>query len=130
MGFKIRDKSLFWTISGWKNNWEPKILNMPRMIKSNQTAYLTCRYDHHSYLRSNFGLYFSGAVLQKLFENIKTIRIWRFKILADINPRIEKCLQNSIRMLNSCLIDKARWCNSFIYFRKEEWLISSIEIMN
>jgi len=26
MGFRIRDKSLFWTKSGWKNNWEPKIL--------------------------------------------------------------------------------------------------------
>ncbi len=25
---------------------------MPRPIKSSQTAYLTSRYDHHSYLRS------------------------------------------------------------------------------
>lgn len=53
MGFKIRDKSLFWTKSGWKNNWEPKILNMPRACHPTETAYLTTRYDHHSFLRSN-----------------------------------------------------------------------------
>lgn len=53
MVFKIRDKSLFWTKSGWKNNWEPKILNMPRACPPAETAYITTRKDHHSYLRSN-----------------------------------------------------------------------------
>lgn len=52
MVFRIRDKSLFWTKSGWKNNWEPKILNMPKPINSVNTQYLTCRFDHHSFLRS------------------------------------------------------------------------------
>lgn len=52
MVFKIRDKSLFWTKSGWKNNWEPKILNMPRGTPSLETAYFTTRKDHHSFLRS------------------------------------------------------------------------------
>jgi len=52
MVFRIRDKSLFWTKSGWKNNWEPKILNMPKPINTVNTQYVTCRFDHHSYLRS------------------------------------------------------------------------------
>ena len=52
MGFKIRGKSLFWTTAGWKNNWEPKILNMPKGFNPVQTAYVTTRMDHHSYLRS------------------------------------------------------------------------------
>lgn len=53
MVFRIRDKSLFWTKSGWKNTWEPKILNMPKPINSANTQYVTCRFDHHSFLRSN-----------------------------------------------------------------------------
>ncbi len=53
MVFRIRDKSLFWTKSGWKNTWEPKILNMPKPINSPNTQYVTCRFDHHSFLRSN-----------------------------------------------------------------------------
>ncbi len=52
MAFRIRDKSLFWTKSGWKNTWEPKILNMPKPINSANTQYVTCRFDHHSFLRS------------------------------------------------------------------------------
>jgi len=52
MVFRIRDKSLFWTKSGWKNTWEPKILNMPKPINSVNTQYVTCRFDHHSFLRS------------------------------------------------------------------------------
>lgn len=52
MVFRIRDKSLFWTKSGWKNTWEPKILNMPKPINSPNTQYVTCRFDHHSFLRS------------------------------------------------------------------------------
>lgn len=52
MVFRIRDKSLFWTKSGWKNNWEPKILNMPKAINSASTQYVVCRFDFHSFLRS------------------------------------------------------------------------------
>ena len=101
MGFRIRDKSLFWTISGWKNNWEPKILNMPRMIKSNQTAYITSRYDHHSFLRSSFSSKLSGSILQKLFKNMQTIFIRRLQSRTNSYPRIKKYLQNSLLMLNS-----------------------------
>lgn len=113
MGFKIRDKSLFWTITGWKNNWEPKILNMPRMIKSSQTAYMTSRYDHHSFLRSIFLFYTppSGPILQKLLQNIKTIRLRRFSNRATFYPRIKKHIQNSVRMLNPSRINQTRWCN-------------------
>ena len=52
MSFRIRDKSLFWTKSGWKNNWEPRILNMPKPIHPTNTQYVTSRFDHHSFLRS------------------------------------------------------------------------------
>ena len=52
MVFRIRDKSLFWTKSGWKNNWEPKILNMPKVINPANTQYVMMRNDYHSFLRS------------------------------------------------------------------------------
>jgi hypothetical protein len=52
MVFRIRDKSLFWTKSGWKNNWDPKVLQMPKAINSPVTQYVTCRFDFHSFLRS------------------------------------------------------------------------------
>lgn len=52
MVFRIRDKSLFWTKSGWKNNWEPKILNMPKPINSPNTQYVVMRADFNSFLRS------------------------------------------------------------------------------
>lgn len=52
MVFRIRDKSLFWTKSGWKNNWEPKILNMPKAINSPNTQYVIMRGDYNSFLRS------------------------------------------------------------------------------
>ena len=52
MVFRIRDKSLFWTKSGWKNNWEPKILNMPKPINPATTQYVIMRNDYHSFLRS------------------------------------------------------------------------------
>lgn len=52
MVFRIRDKSLFWTKSGWKNNWEPKILNMPKPINPANTQYVVMRNDYHSFLRS------------------------------------------------------------------------------
>jgi len=51
MVFRIRDKSLFWTKSGWKNNWDPKVLQMPKAINSPVTQYVTCRFDYHSFLR-------------------------------------------------------------------------------
>lgn len=68
MVFRIRDKSLFWTKSGWKNNWEPKILNMPKPINSVNTQYVTCRFDHHSYLRST-----SACI--KSYKPIETSRV-------------------------------------------------------
>lgn len=52
MAFRIRDKSLFWTKSGWKNNWEPKILNMPKAINPTTTQYVIMRGDYNSFLRS------------------------------------------------------------------------------
>ena len=64
MVFKIRDKSLFWTKSGWKNNWEPKILNMPKPINVPNTQYIACPFDHHSFLRSiNFTIQWSRPIV-------------------------------------------------------------------
>ena len=77
MGFKIRDKSLFWTRSGWKNNWEPKILNMPRPVNSSNTMYVLNRNDHHSFLRSICISKCSGAILSQLFAHPKAVSLWK-----------------------------------------------------
>lgn len=77
MVFRIRDKSLFWTKSGWKNNWEPKILNMPKAINSPSTQYVSCRFDHHSFLRSN-------SNITKLFKLIETFLVPASNIFMEI----------------------------------------------
>ncbi|EGR33381.1 hypothetical protein IMG5_054710 [Ichthyophthirius multifiliis] len=51
MGYKIRNKSIFWTRGGWKNNWHPKNFNTPRPSDGEMTVAIRCRYDHHSFLR-------------------------------------------------------------------------------
>lgn len=56
MVFKVRDKNIFWTRNGWKNNYYPRVFNMPRPINGDSTMTVRCRYDHHSYLRSNCAL--------------------------------------------------------------------------
>ncbi len=52
MGFKIRDKSLFWTRAGWKNNWAPKVLMASVAHDPLLTQAIVNRADHHSFLRS------------------------------------------------------------------------------
>lgn len=52
MVFKVRDKNIFWTRNGWKNNYYPRVFNMPRPINGDATMTVRCRYDHHSFLRS------------------------------------------------------------------------------
>ena len=70
MGFKIRDKSLYWTRSGWKNNWEPRILNMPRPVNVANTMYLLNRLDTHSFLRSK---HFSIILVTQAYRNYSRI---------------------------------------------------------
>jgi len=53
MVYKIRNKSFFWTKTGWKNNYFPKSFNMPRPSSSESTLAIRCRYDHHSFLRAH-----------------------------------------------------------------------------
>lgn len=53
MVYKIRNKSFFWTKTGWKNNFFPKSFNMPRPSASETTLAIRCRYDHHSFLRAH-----------------------------------------------------------------------------
>lgn len=77
MVFKIRDKSLFWTRGGWKNNWAPKSIIMPKNMSATETSLVTNHKDHHSFLRSNFHHKLSGAILQKLLKNFQTIYLRR-----------------------------------------------------
>jgi hypothetical protein len=51
MVFQVRDKSLFWTRGGWKNNWHPKNFNAPKMAYTELTCHGRTRMDHHSFLR-------------------------------------------------------------------------------
>ncbi len=63
MVFRVRDKSLFWTKGGWKNNYAPKVLIMPRATNVTDTCFIIARRDHQSFLRSTNSSYFSGAIL-------------------------------------------------------------------
>lgn len=51
MVYKIRNKSFFWTRSGWLNNWHPKNFNAPRPSHGETTIGIRCRNDHNSFLR-------------------------------------------------------------------------------
>ena len=51
MVYKIRNKSFFWTRSGWLNNWHPKNFNAPRPSHGETTVGIRCRNDHNSFLR-------------------------------------------------------------------------------
>ena len=53
MVYKIRNKSLFWTKSGWKNNYQGKVTIAPRPSNPETTLAVTCRYDHMSFLRAH-----------------------------------------------------------------------------
>jgi len=55
MVYKIRNKSFFWTKTGWKNNYFPKSFNMPRPTNSEQTQGVRTRMDHNSFLRAHHG---------------------------------------------------------------------------
>ena len=69
MVFRVRDRSLYWVKGGIKNNYYPRVFNMPRACNPTDTVALVTRRDHHSYLRSNiFPLFFSGSILSKLFS--------------------------------------------------------------
>lgn len=73
MVFRVRDKSLYWTKGGWKNNYYPRVFNMPRASNITDTYYIVTRRDHHSYLRSTCPLISSGAVLSQLLPNLQTV---------------------------------------------------------
>jgi len=53
MVYKIRNKSFFWTKSGWKNNYYGKVTIAARPSNPETTLAVTCRYDHMSFLRAN-----------------------------------------------------------------------------
>ena len=91
MVYKIRNKSFFWTKTGWKNNYFPKSFNMPRPSNSESTLAIRCRYDYHSFLRANQAYrnisrhckqYFYG---DKRLEEIFILGIRYFFLLPQIS---------------------------------------------
>jgi len=53
MVYKIRNKSFFWTKSGWKNNYHGKVTISERPSNPETTLSIRCRYDHMSFLRAH-----------------------------------------------------------------------------
>ena len=51
MVYKLRNKNLFMTASGYKNNWAPVGFMMPKEYAPDVIFNVKTRYDHHSYLR-------------------------------------------------------------------------------
>lgn len=102
MVFRIRDKSLFWTKSGWKNTWEPKILNMPKPINSPNTQYVTCRFDHHSFLRSK-------TYITKLSRPIVTSQEHANNISTEMST-LNSFLSSNYAINSNCLsIARHQW---------------------
>jgi hypothetical protein len=52
MVFKLRDKSLFWTTAGWRNNWYPKSFCKEATGPSEVVSGVTTNRDYLSFLRS------------------------------------------------------------------------------
>ena len=52
MVYKIRNKSIFWTKSGYKNNYFGKVTIAARPSNPDTVLAVTCRYDHMSFLRA------------------------------------------------------------------------------
>ena len=50
MVYKIRNKSIFWTKSGYKNNYFGKVTIAARPSNPDTVLAVTCRYDHMSFL--------------------------------------------------------------------------------
>lgn len=51
MVYRLRNKNLFMTVSGYKNNYFTVCLNMPKQVNPDSTFALKCRFNHHSFLR-------------------------------------------------------------------------------
>lgn len=56
MVYRIRNKNLFMTAHGYKNNYFHNVLIMPKPVYTETTFALKTRFDHHSFLRM-FQLY-------------------------------------------------------------------------
>ena len=53
MVYKLRNKNLFMGADGYRNNYYPQILMMPKEIASETTFALKSKFNHHSFLRGN-----------------------------------------------------------------------------
>ncbi len=51
MVYRLRNKNLFMTASGYKNNWAPNGFMMAKDMVSETTFNLKSRFDHHAFLR-------------------------------------------------------------------------------
>lgn len=52
MVYKIRNKSFFWTINGWKNNYNVKTLLSPTDVHPEKLSWMISYSNHHSFLRA------------------------------------------------------------------------------
>ena len=52
MTFKFRNKTLYYTLDGFKNRYRPKVLNTADPIVPENTAVLIGPLDHHSFVRT------------------------------------------------------------------------------
>lgn len=129
MGFKIRDKSLFYTKNGWKNNWEPKIVNMPRAINPTDTSFLISRQDHHSFLRSMNPI----NIVYQSYRNYSRICRQYFYGDKHMEQALTLELRHAFRIPYECEtpVDLIKHgAVTYPLWRKEEWLINSIDSMN
>lgn len=53
MVYKFRNKSLFWTLSGYKNNYRSNVLLMPTDYVAQNLYAMKTYQDHHSFLRAH-----------------------------------------------------------------------------
>ena len=52
MGFRLRNKSFYFTADGFRNRYRIKVLNSPIPIKSEETVIMKTPLDHHSFVRT------------------------------------------------------------------------------
>jgi hypothetical protein len=90
MVFKLRDKSLFWTTTGWKNNWTPKVSVTPTYAASECVLGIVTAKDSNSFLRSKYGL----KVVVQSYRNYS--RIVKQFIYGD--KLLEQALQMELRV--------------------------------
>lgn len=102
---------------------------MPKPINSPNTQYVTCRFDHHSFLRSNYEL----KLVVQAYRNIS--RTCKQYLYGDSNAEqfLILELRNQFKLPFYCETPVELIKDGAVHtplFSKEDLLIKSIEIMN